>query len=402
MIAAWKFGGPEQSNVPGLDGASGTTTAKKHAVTPSTKGTARITIWANGGDTSLQVYRGALSGKVLYTRHAGAGPDAALHRRPGRGPDRPAGERARRGQRRACAADAPLGDVPRHPERPGSGRRADVRRPRAAIVVTGSELVRGERTDLNGPFSRSRRCRSGSSRRGSDRRRRPGELEEALREGLQARTLCSSRAASGRRTTTGRSSSSRASPAAGSTSTRARRPRSRQVSRMVAERLRRPYADFAPGVRKQATLPEGAVSLGLAGTAPGSRARRRTASRSSSCPGRRGSCSGSGPARSRRSRCSGCSRARRRPSAACCGFFGASESAVARALADAGGDGDGVEATICARDFEIHVDLIVEPGAEARADALARRCASRSPRYLFAEDERRSRSSCSSSAASAG
>src|SRR5207244_4554437 len=25
-------------------------------------------------------------------------------------------------------------------------------RPRAAIVVTGSELVRGERTDLNGPF----------------------------------------------------------------------------------------------------------------------------------------------------------------------------------------------------------------------------------------------------------
>ncbi len=25
-------------------------------------------------------------------------------------------------------------------------------RPRAAVVVTGSELVRGERTDLNGPF----------------------------------------------------------------------------------------------------------------------------------------------------------------------------------------------------------------------------------------------------------
>ncbi|MDX6487834.1 MAG: hypothetical protein QOK13_449, partial [Gaiellaceae bacterium] len=25
-------------------------------------------------------------------------------------------------------------------------------RPRAVVVVTGSELVRGERTDLNGPF----------------------------------------------------------------------------------------------------------------------------------------------------------------------------------------------------------------------------------------------------------
>ena len=68
-------------------------------------------------------------------------------------------------------------------------------------------------------------------------------------------------------------------------------------------------------------------------------------------------------------------------------FFGASESAVARALAEAGGDGDGVEATICARDFEIHVDLVVEPGAEERADVLA--IAMRSAeRYLFSEDER--------------
>ena len=44
-------------------------------------------------------------------------------------------------------------------------------------------------------------------------------------------------------------------------------------------------------------------------------------------------------------------------------LYGVSESAVAEALAAAGGDGNGVEATICARDFEIHVDLMVEPGA---------------------------------------
>ena len=70
-------------------------------------------------------------------------------------------------------------------------------------------------------------------------------------------------------------------------------------------------------------------------------------------------------------------------------FYGASESAVAQALAEAGGDGDGVEATICARDFEIHVDLVVEPGAEARGRrARGARCASRSTQYLFAEDER--------------
>ena len=56
-------------------------------------------------------------------------------------------------------------------------------------------------------------------------------------------------------------------------------------------------------------------------------------------------------------------------------FFGTPESAVAEALADAGGDGDGVEVTICAREFEIHVDLFVEPGAEARGASRGRRAA---------------------------
>jgi nicotinamide-nucleotide amidase len=69
-------------------------------------------------------------------------------------------------------------------------------------------------------------------------------------------------------------------------------------------------------------------------------------------------------------------------------FYGASESAVARALAEAGGDGDGVEATICARDFEIHVDLLVEPGAEGRADELSTALRAPLEKYLFAEDAR--------------
>jgi nicotinamide-nucleotide amidase len=77
----------------------------------------------------------------------------------------------------------------------------------------------------------------------------------------------------------------------------------------------------------------------------------------------------------------------RRPSRRVLRFYGASESAVAHALAEAGGDGGGVEATICARDFEIHVDLVVAPGAEARADALARALAEPLDRYLFARDE---------------
>src|SRR5207253_1321668 len=69
-------------------------------------------------------------------------------------------------------------------------------------------------------------------------------------------------------------------------------------------------------------------------------------------------------------------------------FFGASESAVAKALADAGGDGDGVEATICARDFEIHVDLVVDPGAEERAVELEGRLLEPLEPHLFARDER--------------
>src|SRR5262249_57313208 len=41
------------------------------------------------------------------------------------------------------------------------------------------------------------------------------------------------------------------------------------ISRAFARRMNRPYVDFETGVRKQATIPEGASSLGLAGTAPG-------------------------------------------------------------------------------------------------------------------------------------
>ena len=84
-------------------------------------------------------------------------------------------------------------------------------------------------------------------------------------------------------------------------------------------------------------------------------------------------------------------------------LFGVSESAVARALDEAGGDGDGVEVTICAREFEIHVDLVVEPGAGERADALEaalgrRGSSSGSSRATSA----RWRSSCSRSRAARG
>jgi nicotinamide-nucleotide amidase len=47
-----------------------------------------------------------------------------------------------------------------------------------------------------------------------------------------------------------------------------------------------------------------------------------------------------------------------------------------------------VEATICAREFEIHVDLVVEPGATERADEIARALRESLARHLFSEDGR--------------
>jgi nicotinamide-nucleotide amidase len=159
------------------------------------------------------------------------------------------------------------------------------------------------------------------------------------------------------------------------------------VSRTIAERLGRPYSDFTTGVRKQATLPQGALSLGLAGTAPGvvldtgrcivvtlpgpPRELKRLWPRALETePVLR--VLGRAPVREH----------------LVLRFFGTPESQVAQALADAGGDGGGVEATICAREFEIHVDLFVEPGAAERGTRIAAALRDRLGRYLFTEDER--------------
>ena len=159
------------------------------------------------------------------------------------------------------------------------------------------------------------------------------------------------------------------------------------VSRSIAERLNRPYADFAAGVTKQATIPEGADVIGVAGTAPG------LVVAADRCvfvvlPGPPGELRRLWPAAVASAPLRAVLDGTRPPGRRVLRFFGASESAVARALADVGGDGDGVEATICARDFEIHVDLVVEPGAESRGDMIAAALRAPLERFLFSEDER--------------
>jgi nicotinamide-nucleotide amidase len=261
-------------------------------------------------------------------------------------------------------------------------------RPRALIVVTGSELVRGDRRDANGPYLAGE-----LSRRGLEPARiaivgdRPDELREALATGLEG-DLC---LVSGG---LGPTHDDRTVEMLGAVTGRnlvvhpELEAEIEGVSRAIAERLGRPYADFKSGVSKQASLPEGAVSLGLAGTAPAVLLEhqgtvivllpgpppelRRLWAEAVVHPAVEGVLAGAAQRGHRSLR-----------------FYGPSESAVARALDEAGGEGSELEITVCARELEIHVDLFFEPKAVATADELEERLEGAFPGKLFARDDER-------------
>ncbi|MFL6021062.1 MAG: nicotinamide-nucleotide amidohydrolase family protein [Gaiellaceae bacterium] len=260
-------------------------------------------------------------------------------------------------------------------------------RPRAVVVVTGSELVRGDRNDLNGPFLAAELLRLGlEPARIVIVGDREEELADALAEGTRA-DLCVVSGGLGPTHDDRTVELVARAAGVGLHLDEGLHGEIGGISRAFAQRLNRPYVDFEAGVRKQATIPDGALSLGLAGTAPGlvleageavvvvlpgppGELQRLWRVAVESEPVRRVLARG------------------RPPELRLLRFFGASESAVAKALADAGGDGGGVEATICARDFEIHVDLVVEPGAEARADEVSSQLVAPLERYLFSRDGR--------------
>jgi nicotinamide-nucleotide amidase len=260
--------------------------------------------------------------------------------------------------------------------------------PRAVVVVTGSELVRGGRRDANGPFLATE-----LSGRGLDPARieivgdREEELRAALAAGLEAdlcivsgglgpthddRTVATLAAVTGRALAVDS----------------ALEHEIETVSRAVAERLKRPYADFAAGVTKQASVPEGAVSLGLAGTAPALLLEhegavvvllpgppgelRRLWADAVAHPALAAVLERAAPRGHRVLR-----------------FFGPSESAVARALEESGGEVEGLEITVCARDLEIHVDVFYGESVDERVATLQDRLAEAFPRELFAVDDDR-------------
>ncbi|HEV7640115.1 MAG TPA: CinA family nicotinamide mononucleotide deamidase-related protein [Gaiellaceae bacterium] len=253
----------------------------------------------------------------------------------------------------------------------------------AAIVASGSELVRGDRHDRNGPFLAAALLRLGiDPARITVVGDAPADLEAALREGLTHELLVVSGGLGPTHDDRTMELLARAA-GVGLRTDEELATQIEEISRRVAARLNRPYADFEHGVRKQATIPDGALVVGLAGTAPAVVLE----------VGERLAVALPGPPRELQTlwplvletepmrRLLSHAQA---PERRVMRFYGASESEVARALAAAGGDGDGVDVTICARDFELHVDLFVQPGSEARAEEIE---AGLESRHLFSREE---------------
>lgn len=260
-------------------------------------------------------------------------------------------------------------------------------RPEAAIVVTGSELLRAEITDENGPFLARELARLGVlCRRISIVGDEPALLEAAIEDGLKA-DLCLISGGLGP-THDDRTIELLAKVSGKQLVVDSRLKREIDlVGRRYARNVGSAYQAYEEGVRKQASIPEGAHVLGLAGTAPGIaldldgrvavalpgppyELQKLWPAALESSPLRR-LLERVPPFESRTLR-----------------FYGLSESTLAAALQDAGGDGNGVTVTICARDRELLAELFVDPGAEMRADELMDALAAAGPDTLFARDER--------------
>jgi competence/damage-inducible protein CinA-like protein len=252
---------------------------------------------------------------------------------------------------------------------------------RVSVLVTGSELVRGARRDANGPFLADELTQLGLEPDritlvGDD----PDRLEEAIREGLGGDLLVIS---GGLGPTHDDRTVELLARAAGLEAPVDEKlaQEIEAVSRAIAKRFDRPYAEFEAGVRKQATVPAGGRVIGIAGTAPGLVVETECAV-TVVLPG-------PPPELRRLWRAALEDEAVRRvvgavetPERRVLRTYGVSESAVARALTEAGGEPEGVEATICAHDGEIWVELF------GPAQALASALKAALGRAVFAEDDR--------------
>jgi nicotinamide-nucleotide amidase len=259
--------------------------------------------------------------------------------------------------------------------------------PTAAVLVTGTELVRGGRVDENGPFlARELSSRGIEPERVSVIGDRPEQLEAAMREALELDLVITSGGLGPTHDDRTVELLARAADR-GLVVDPGLEREIEAVVRGLAERFRRPYSEFEAGVRKQATLPEGGVSLGLAGTAPGVLLATGSAL-AIALPGPPGELQRIWRTALERPELQAVFARARSPAHRILRFFGLPESAVAGVVEQAGGEADGLEVTICAHDLEVQVDLVISPGAEGHAERLVGALREAHPRALFAEDER--------------
>lgn len=253
--------------------------------------------------------------------------------------------------------------------------------PRAAVLVTGSELIRGGRRDSNGPFLADELTRLGlEPARITIVGDEPSLLEPALREGLEADLLVLS---GGLGPTHDDRTVELLARAAG-LELRVVEELAAEIegiSRRIAERFGRPYAEFEQGVRKQATVPEGGRVIGIAGTAPGLVVETGGAV-AVVLPGPPPELRRLWGAALEDEAVRGVLDRAQAPERRILRVYGLSESAVARALAEAGGEPEGVQATICAHAGEIWVELF---GDAERLAADLREALGAS---VFVEDDR--------------
>ena len=391
VIAAWKFGGSSgTATIPNLGPPPATSTAATTTASPGEGGRR-----PPGRARQLRApgaRRRPRKGRLLFVGTLEQGRKQRFVARSvwilAASPENLAADRQRQDQAAARQGSARATSPSRNPAT-SSRRRLE---PPARRLRGHGQRARARRANrperaVPGRAGARARLRAVADR---DRRRPRGGARARARARGSRPTSASPRAGSGRPTTTARSSSSPARPGASSSldealrATRSRRSRGRSPSGCGG-----PYADFETGVRKQATLPGG---RDLA------RARRHRARASCSRPAARVAVVLPGPPgelqrlwpRALETEPVRALLARARPPGRrVLRFFGASESAVARALAEAGGEREGRGGD----DLRARLRDPRRPrrrrGRRGSAPTSSRRrCASRSTRYLFAEDER--------------
>jgi nicotinamide-nucleotide amidase len=145
-------------------------------------------------------------------------------------------------------------------------------------------------------------------------------------------------------------------------------------------------ARYESGNRKQAHIPQGASMLGLAGTAPGLVVALgdRRAVVLPGVPSELRRLFEDAPSHPLLGGLFGAARLRDRWLTR---TYGISESRVADMFRESGGDPPGVETSICARNYEIEIDVRAEPGAEEPAAALVGRLRRSLGEHVFATDD---------------